>query len=113
MIDEKRTMLLHRIHGNRGVARTASEAAKRLGVDGVGLGSDELAVGGQTPKVGATGMKIGARKGAKRTDERAGGGVLKGGVGELQKKFLERLFRLRRVAGTRISGVGSQCAPIA
>ena len=57
-------------------------------------------------------MKIGAGQGTERPDEMAGIAVMKCGPGKLQEKFLERLIRVRRVAGTRISGVGCQCAPM-
>jgi hypothetical protein len=56
-------------------------------------------------------VKVGASEGAKRTDELAGIVVLKGGARKLQEKFLEGLVRVRRGRGTRISGVGYQCAP--
>ena len=57
-------------------------------------------------------MEEGASEGTERPDEVAGIAALKSGPGKLQEKLLEGLVRLRRVAGTRISGVGCQCAPI-
>ena len=80
---------------------------------GVGFRSDELTVGGATPKVGSAGLKEGASKDAEGPDELARIAALKSGPGKLQKKLLERLVRLRRIARTRFSGVGCQCAPIA
>jgi hypothetical protein len=79
----------------------------------VGFGSDEFAIGGATPKIGAAGMEEGASEGAEGPDELAGIAALESGPGKLQEKLLEGLVRLRLVAGTRISGVGCQWAPIA
>ena len=67
-----------------------------------------LTVGGATPKVGAARMEEGASKGAEGPDQLAGIGALKSGPGKLQEKLLERLVRLRRIAGTRVSAVGCQ-----
>ena len=53
-------------------------------------------------------MEEGASEGAEGSDELAGIGTLKSGPGKLQEKLLEGLVRLRRVAGTRVSGVGCQ-----
>jgi hypothetical protein len=113
MIDEKGTTLLDRIHGDRRIPGAPADTAKGLGLVGVGLRSDELTVRGATPKVGSAGLKEGASKGAKGPDQLAGIGALKSGPGKLQKKLLEGLVRLRRIAGTRFSVVGCQCAPIA
>jgi hypothetical protein len=108
MIDEKGTTLLDRIHGDRCITRTPADATKGLGPIGVGLSSNELAVGGTTPKVGAAGMEEGASECAEGPYELAGIAALKSGTGKLQEKLLERLVRLRRIAGTRFSGVGCQ-----
>jgi hypothetical protein len=115
MIDEKGTTLLDRIHGDRRITGAPADAAKGLGLVGVGVGlcSDELTVRGATPKVGSAGLEEGASKGAKGPDQLAGIGALKSGPGKLQEKLLERLVRLRRIARTRFSAVGCQCAPIA
>jgi hypothetical protein len=115
MIDEKGTTLLDRIHGDRRITGAPADAAKGLGLVGVGVGlcSDKLTVGGAAPKVGSAGLEEGASKGAKGPDQLAGIGALKSGPGKLQEKLLERLVRLRRIAGTRFSAVGCQCAPIA
>ena len=113
MIDEKGAALLHRIHGDGRIAGAPADATKGFGVVAVGLGSDELAVGGKTPKVSAAGTEVGASEGAKGTDQLAGIVVMKSSPGKLQKELLESFVRLRRVAGTRISGMGSQCAPTA
>ena len=112
MIDEKGTTLLNRIHGDRCITGPPADATKGFGLIGVGLRSDEFTVGGATPKVGAAGTEEGASEGAEGPDELAGIGALKSGPGKLQEKFLERLVRLRRVAGSRVSGMGCQCAPI-
>ena len=53
-------------------------------------------------------MEKGASESAEGSDELAGIGALKSGPGKLQEKLLEGLVRLRRVAGTRVSGVGCQ-----
>jgi len=53
-------------------------------------------------------MEEGASKGAEGPDQLAGIGALKSGPGKLQEKLLERLVRLRRIAGTRVSAVGCQ-----
>jgi hypothetical protein len=108
MIDEKGTALLDRIHGDRRITGAPADAAKGLGLVGVGLCSDELTVGGATPKVGSAGVEEGTSEGAEGPYELAGIGALKSGPGKLQEKFLERLVRLRRVAGTRVSGMGCQ-----
>jgi hypothetical protein len=113
MIDEKGATLLNRIHGDGRITGAPADATKGLGLVSVGLGSDELTVGGATPKVGAAGTEEGASQGAEGPDELAGVGALKSGTGKLQEKLLEVLVRLRRIAGTRFSGVGCQCAPIA
>lgn len=57
-------------------------------------------------------MEEGASEGAEGPDELAVIAALKSGPGKLQEKLLEGLARLRRVAGTRFSGVDCQCAPI-
>jgi hypothetical protein len=113
MIDKKGTTPLNRIHGDGCITGAPADAPKGLGLVGVGLCSDELTVGGATPKVGAAGMEEGASESAEGPYELAGIGALKSGPGKLQEKLLERLVRLRRIAGTRFSGVGCQCAPIA
>ena len=115
MIDEKGPTLLDCIHGDRCITRTPADPTKGLGLVGVGVGlrSDEFTVCGATPKVGAAGMEESASQGAEGPDELAGIGALKRGRGKLQEKLLERLVRLRRIAGTRFSAVGCQCAPIA
>ena len=43
----------------------------------------------------------------------AGVAALKSGTGKFEEQLLERLVRLRHVAGTRISGAGCQWPPIA
>jgi len=108
MIDEKGTTLPNRIHSDRCITGSPADAAKGLALVGVGLGSDQLTVGGPTPKVGAAGMEEGASEGAEGPDEVAGIGALKGGAGKLQEKLLEGLVRLRRVARARFSSVGCQ-----
>jgi len=113
MIDEKGTTLLDRIHGNRRITGAPADAAKGLHAVSIGLGSDELTVGRATPKVRSAGLEEGASKGAKGPDQLARIGALKSGPGKLQEKVLECLVRLRRIARTRFSAVGSQCAPIA
>ena len=113
VIDEKGTTLLNRIHGDRCITGAPTDATKGLGLDGIGLRSDELTVRGATPKVGSARLKEGASTGAKGPDQVARIGALKRGPGKLQEKLLERLVRLRRIAGTRFSAVGCQCAPIA
>ena len=113
MIDEKGTTHLNRIHGDRCITGPPADATKGFGLIGVGLGSDELTVRGATPKVGSARLEEGSSKGAKGPDQLAGIGALKSGPGKLQEKFLERLVRLRRIARTRFSAVGCQCAPIA
>ena len=112
MIDEEGAALLNRIHGDGCVAGAPADAAKGLDVVGVGFGSDELTVGRATPKVSAAGMEEAASKRTERSDELARIAALKCGPRKLQKKPLKSLVRLRRVARTRISSVGCQCAPI-
>ena len=108
MIDEKGTTLLDRIHGDRRITGAPADAAKGFHAVSIGLGSDELTICGATPKVGSAGLEEGASKGAKGPDQLAGIGALKSGPGKLQEKLLEGLVRLRRIAGTRFSGVGCQ-----
>jgi len=105
---------LNRIHGDGCIADSPSDATKGLGLAafGIGFGSDQLTVSGATPIVGAAGLEERAREDAKRPDELAGIAALKSGPGKLQEKLLERLVRLRRIAGPRISGVGCQRAPL-
>jgi hypothetical protein len=79
---------------------------------GVRLRADELAVGGEIPEVGAAGVEINTSERAKRANEMAGIAVLKNGPGERQKKLLESLVKLRRIAGTRISRGSCQGSPI-
>lgn len=86
---------------------------KGLGEVAVGFGSDEVTVGGTTPKVSAAGMKEKPGDRAKRADELAGGGALKGGAGKFHKKLVESLVRVRRAGVGRVFGVGRQWAPIA
>ena len=112
-IDKKRAAFLHCIQCNRGITGAAAEATKRCGVIGVGLSSNEIAVGGQAPKIGAGGMEVGASSGAERLDELVGIAVLKRIARKIEEKLLESLVRVRRVAGTRVSGWVSQCALIA
>jgi hypothetical protein len=118
-------MLPHCIHGDGWITGTPADATKGLSLIGVavavavaiavgvGFGSDEFAIGSATPEVGAAGLEEGTSKGAKGSDELTGITALKSGSGKLQKKFLERLVRLRRADRTRISGVGSQWPPSA
>jgi hypothetical protein len=115
MTDKQWTMFLHRIHGNRRIARFCAKSAKGVGFISldVGFGADEFAVGSTTPVVGAAGMEKAAGQSAERSDELALIAALKSGSRKLQKKLLESLVRLRRGTGTRVSGVGSQCPPIA
>jgi len=108
MIDKKGASSLNRIHGNRCITGPPADATKGLGLISIGLCSDQLTVGGATPKVGAARMEEGASKGAEGPDQLAGIGALKSGPGKLQEKLLERLVRLRRIAGTRVSAVGCQ-----
>jgi hypothetical protein len=112
LIDEKGATLLHRIQGNGGIAGAPANATEGLDLRAIGFGSDEFAVGGKPPKISAASVKIGAGESAKRQDELTGIVVVKCGPGKLQEKLLESLVRVRRVAGTRISGVGCQCAPM-
>jgi hypothetical protein len=83
MIDEKGTTLLDRIHGDRCITGPPADATKGLGLIGVGFCSDELTVGGATPKVGSAGMEEGASEGAEGPDQLAGIGALKSGPGKL------------------------------
>jgi hypothetical protein len=99
--------------GDRWITSAQAQATKGLGVVAVGFGSDELTVGGATPKVGAAGMEEGASEGAEGQDELAGIAALESGPGKLLEKLLENLLRLRRFAGPRISCVGCQCTPLA
>lgn len=77
----------------------------------VGFGSDEVTVGGTTPKISAAGLKEDPRERAKGADEMAVIGALKRGAGKFQKKLVERLVRLRREGVGRVIGVGRQWAP--
>ena len=113
VIDEKGTTVLNRIHGDGSITGAPADAAKGLHAFSIGLCSDELTVGRATPKVGSARLEEGSSKGAKGPDQLAGIGALKSGPGKLQEKLLERLVRLRRIARTRFSAVGCQCAPIA
>ena len=87
------------------------EATKGLGLVAIGFGTDELTVGGATPKVSAAGMEEGASAGAEGMNELTRIAALKNGPGKLQEKLLKSLVRLRRVSGLRISVRGCQCAP--
>jgi hypothetical protein len=113
VVEEEGAMPLNRFNGDGWITGAQAHATKGLGLVAVGFGSDELTVGGATPKVGAAGMEEGASEGGEGQDELAGIAALESGPGKLQEKLLESLVRLRRVAGTRISGVGCQWAPIA
>jgi hypothetical protein len=70
MIDKKRPALFDRIQGNRFVTGTAAKAAEggRLGAirTDVGLGSDQFAVGGETPKIGSVSFEVRAGELAER-----------------------------------------------
>jgi len=115
-INKKGSTLLNRLHDDGCIAGSPSDATKGLGIGiaafSVGFGSDEFAVRRATPIVGAAGLEERARQDAKSPDELAGIAALKSGPGKLQEKLLERLVRLRRIAGLRISGVNCQRAPI-
>ena len=129
VVEEEGTAALNRVHGDGwrvgrtvrwGVGRDIrrycggqAETTKRLGEVAVGFGSDEVTVGGTTPKVSAAGMKEETGESAKRADELAGSGALKGGAGKFQKELVESLVRLRRGGVGRVIGVGRQWAPIA
>ena len=110
-VEEERATPLHRLKGDAWIRRAQAEAAKGIGAIAVGFRSDEFTVGGTAPKVGTAGVEERASEDAERQDELAGIAALKRGPGKLQEKLLERLIRVRRFAGTRISGVGCQCAP--
>jgi hypothetical protein len=117
VVEEERATFLNRFNGDRGrdgwITGPQARAPKRLDMIAVRFGSDEFTVGGATPKVDVAGMEKGAGEGAKRPEEMAGIAALKSGPGELQKKVLESLIRLRRLSGPRISCVNCQCAPFA
>jgi hypothetical protein len=113
MVEEEGATTPNRFHGDGWIPGAQAHATKGLSLVAVGFGSDELTVGGATPKVGAAGMEEGASKGAEGQDELAGIAALKSGPGKLQEKLLESLLRLRRVPWLRISGVGFQRAPFA
>ena len=70
---------------------------------GVGLSADERTIGGKIPVIGAAGVEVSTRVRAKKPDELGRIAVLRSGLGKLEEKLLERLVRLRRVAGTRNS----------
>src|ERR1700722_6024796 len=116
MIGEKWSPLLHRIQGNGCIATSAAGAAKGIGVTAVSvrvtLSSNQVAVGGTSPKVSSAGLKKGTGQNAERSDQLARVATLKSSMGQLQEEFLEGFVRLRRAAGTRISGGGCQCSPI-
>ena len=78
----------------------------------VGFRSDELTVGGATPKVGTAGLEKAASDGAKRTDELARGAALKSGPRQIEKEPLEGFVRLRRIPGVRIAPVSTQSATL-
>ena len=111
VVEEERATLVNRLQGDGWITGREADTAKALGLVAVGFGSNEFAVGGATPKVGAAGLEKGASKDAEGSDELAGIAALKCGPGKLQKKLLEILVRLRRVARTRISSGSCQCAP--
>ena len=110
MINEKRAALLHHIHGDGYIACAPTDATKRLCLGGIGFGADEFPVG-KAPEIGATGAEEGAGKSAERREELARLAAVKSGSGKFEEKLLKSLFRLRRVASARISGMGCQCAP--
>jgi hypothetical protein len=116
-VEKEGATSLHRLNrdgwGDGWIREAQADATKGRSLIAVGFGSDEITVGGATPEVSAAGMEEGARENAKGPDELAGIAALKSGLGKLKEKLLESLVRLRRVAGTRISGVGCQWAPIA
>jgi hypothetical protein len=64
MIDEKSATLLNRVNGDGRITGAPADTAKGLGCVGVGLGSDQFAVGRSTPEVSAAGLKEGPSKGA-------------------------------------------------
>jgi hypothetical protein len=107
-VEEKGATLLHRLHGNGRIPGAPFEAAKGLGVDRIGLGSDQLTIGRATPEISAAGLEKGAGECAKGPDELGGIAVMKSGSGKLEEKLLEGLVRLRRVESRRISSVGGQ-----
>jgi hypothetical protein len=111
VVEEEGATPLNRFNGDGWT--TGAHVTKTLGMVAVGFGSDELTVGGTTPKVGAAGMEEGAGEGAEGQDELAGIAALESGPGKIAEKLLEGLLRLRRFVGPRISGVGCQWAPIA
>jgi hypothetical protein len=117
VVKEKGATFLNRFNGNGWgggwITGAQARAPKRLGVIALGFGSGQFTVGGATPKVHVAGTKEGSSENAERTHEMARIATLKSGSGKLQKKLLERLLRLRRVLGPRISGVNCQCAPFA
>jgi len=113
VVEEEGATTPNRFHGDGWIPGAQAYATKGLSLVAVGFGSDELTVGGATPKVGAAGMEEGASEGAEGQDELAGIAALKSGPGKLQEKLLESLLRLRRVPWLRISGVGFQRAPFA
>jgi hypothetical protein len=98
VIDEKRTTLLHCLHGDRGVAGASADATKRFSMIGVGFCSDQIPVGGAAPEIGATGVKEGASQGTERRNELAGLGAVESGPGKFEEKLVERLLILRRLA---------------
>jgi hypothetical protein len=117
VVEEDGAALLDGLHGDRRgdgfIAGAEACATKGAGLVAIGFGAKQIAVGTASPKVSCAGLKEDARLCAEGTDELAGIGALKSGTGKLEKKFLERIVRLRQVAGTRIRRMGVQWAPFA
>jgi hypothetical protein len=79
VIHKKRAPLLNCIHGDGRIPGAPADATKRLCAElvSVGLGSNEFAIGGAGPKVGAAGMEKASSNGTEGTDQLAGIAALK------------------------------------
>ena len=85
VVDEKRTPLLNRVHGNRCISRTTLQATKRLAVVGIGFSTDEFAVRGSAPEKNTAGLKEPAGQAAKGPEQLTGFGALEGGLGKFEE----------------------------
>jgi len=101
---------LHGFEGERLIGGAEAQAAKALRIKAIGLGTDQIALGSTSPKVGTASVKEEPRLLTKRKDELVGIAALKSRAREIQQQLLEGLLRVRRVVGRRVAEDAGQCA---
>jgi hypothetical protein len=111
VIYKKSASLLNRVHGDRGIAGTPADTAKRIRLFSISFGAGEFAVRGPAPKIGTGGLKKSSSECAEGPNQLTCITALEGGPGKIKEKLLESRVRVRRALLPRVSRVADQSAP--